>query len=213
MIFEIWKKSGHKDEPTQFNKPEPGEIIIYPVNQRNKMSNITLADKNPSLYEIATDVQHAMTLAETIFADEGEIPADLETQMSSLMISQEKKVDSVCYYLDRKQAEIDVIEAEIQRAKTWIARQQKSIDWLLNVAGKIMTEQNVKSLNGTTMRKLITRVSTQTVVNVDPSELPNEFKRTEIKVSADKTAIKAAISQGFSIPGCETKEVKNFSWK
>lgn len=177
------------------------------------MSNLTLLDKNPSLYEIATDVQHAMALAETIFADEGEIPADLEAQMSSLMISQEKKVDSVCYYLDRKQAEIDVIEAEIQRAKTWIARQQKSIDWLLNVAGKIMTEQNVKSLNGTTMRKLVTRVSTQTVVNVDPSELPNEFKRTEIKVSADKTAIKAAIAQGFSIPGCETKEVKNFSWK
>ena len=57
--------------------------------------------------------------------------------------------------------------------------------------------------------RITSRRSEAVEISCDPAELPENCQRT--KVEPDRTAIKAAIKAGQSVPGCEL--VQRRSWK
>lgn len=108
-------------------------------------------------------------------------------------------------YIKGQEAQIDAIEEEIlrlQAVKTArenrLSRVRKGYaDFLIAVGKrKIETPRGTMSVPAPTL---------STVID-DIDVLPDAYKRTTIKVEADKTSIKQAIQGGRSIPGAHLEE-------
>jgi len=61
--------------------------------------------------------------------------------------------------------------------------------------------------------KFSTRKSKQVEVNIDPNDLPKEFKTVKVTETPDKNAIKKAIEQGQEVTGCRIVENINLQIK
>ena len=115
-------------------------------------------------------------------------------------------------YIKSQEAEVDAIDAEIKRLQaikrareTRLERVRKGYaDFLVAVGQKkIETPRGCMALSA----------PTATTVVDDIDKLPDAYKRTTIKVDADKTAIKQAIQGGHSVPGAHLEEKQSIRIK
>lgn len=152
----------------------------------------------PSLYQIDQEIMNCIDL------ETGEI-IDVE-KLSELQMEREQKIESVALWIKNLKADAAAYKAErdvfTEREKAAKAKAESLSKWLTTV------------LNGEkfSTSKCVVNFRKSEAVEIECEEIiPEDCFR--VKKEVDKTAIKALIKSGESVPGCKVVENLNISIK
>lgn len=166
--------------------------------------------------KLETQIREA---AEQLFSDD---PAEVEAARLELeaLLSDEadtrealaRKADAWCWVIDRARATAAERKAHAQRLRELAAADEAKADRLQDqlVALLLRTEPDATTFE-LPDHKLTSRKSEAVELEAEPIDLPAEFQRVVTRVDPDKTAIKAAIKAGTTVPGAQL--VTRRSWR
>ena len=160
-----------------------------------------------TLYQINNDYYDLISQIELA---EGELTPELE---SALEINKnELEVKSIAYVEVIKQRESfnTRIDDEIKRLQA-IKKQNDNL--ILRLKNNLLNAVNLFGNFEAGFLKFSTRKSKQVEVNIEPNDLPKEFKVVKVTETPDKNAIKKAIEQGQEVTGCRIVENINLQIK
>ena len=139
-------------------------------------------------------------------ADDKSIEPDIKNALQGIYESDvPAAIEDGISYIKNQEAQVDAISAEIKRLQDLkksrenrLARvRQGYTDFLIAVEKKkIETPKGTMTVAAPTFSTVIDSID----------ELPDDYKRTTIKVEADKTAIKQAIQGGHTVKGAHLEE-------
>ena len=161
--------------------------------------------------------------AERLFSED---PADVAAATAELeqLITAEAsnraaltaKADAWCWVIDQLRSQADAQREHSQR----LARMAEQAEH----RAQVMQDQLIRALSHVDpaatrwelpSHKLASRSSTAVEIDPDllPGDLPEQFCRTKTSISADKTAIAAALKAGETVPGCTLTTRRSWSIK
>ena len=139
-------------------------------------------------------------------ADDKSIEPDIKNALAGIYESDvPAAIEDGISYIKNQEAQVDAISAEIKRLQDLkksrenrLARVRKGYtDFLIAVEKKkIETPKGTMTVAAPTFSTVIDSID----------DLPDDYKRTTIKIEADKTAIKQAIQGGRDVPGAHLEE-------
>jgi DNA repair ATPase RecN len=144
------------------------------------------------LYEIANALADESSY---LNQETGEVDVEL---LDKLSVAYDQKVDSICTIIGEYDSEIAYIEQEIARLGEMKKRRQKRIDGLKNYLTFCIADKWSNSRYTVSVR------STQ-AVEADVDKIPDEYKRTTIKVEPDKKKLAESLKVGLVVPGATLK--------
>lgn len=133
-----------------------------------------------------------------------ENPDDLEAinEFNAALIGHSDKIDRCVNYIQHTDMTIEWLKIEKRHIDSQIKKLESGIEKMKARALEVMALTGQKELIGTKGHKFTERLYDS--VNVTNLEaVPEEYKSTEVKITADKNKIKNAIKQGIDIPGIE----------
>jgi DNA repair exonuclease SbcCD ATPase subunit len=149
---------------------------------------------NTTIFEIGNEYQNIISLIEQ---NNGEITDDLHEAYINSRDELNNKAKAYIYVIRNKENLISNIDAEIDRLKEMKKRTENEIDRIKNyLSMAVDTFGNFE----TGLHKISNRIS-KSVEVTDYNQLPKEYLKEKIEISADKTAIKKAIESGVNISG------------
>ena len=156
------------------------------------------------LFDISTRINALVDVLDE--ADDKSIEPDIKNALAGIYESDvPAAIEDGISYIKNQEAQIDAISAEIKRLQDLkksrenrLARVRKGYtDFLVAVEKKkIETPKGTMTVAAPTFSTVIDSID----------DLPDDYKRTTIKVEADKTAIKQAIQGGHSVKGAHLEE-------
>jgi len=147
-----------------------------------------------TIFEIGNEYQNIISLIEQ---NNGEMSDDLHEAYINSRDELNNKAKAYIYVIRNKENLISNIDAEIDRLKEMKKRTENEIDRIKNfLSMAVDTFGNFE----TGLHKISNRIS-KSVEVTDFNQLPKEFIKEKIEISADKTAIKKAIESGVNISG------------
>lgn len=180
-----------------------------------------------SLYALSEDATRLETQireqAELLFSDD---PAEVDAARATLeaLLSDEadtrealqRKADAWCWVIDRARATAAERKAHAKRLAELAAADEAKADRLQD---QLITLLLRSQPDATTIElvdhRLISRRSEAVELDaeVQAFDLPEQFQRIVTRVDPDKTAIKAAIKAGQTVPGAHLVERRSWSIK
>jgi hypothetical protein len=149
---------------------------------------------NTTIFEIGNEYQNIISLIEQ---NNGEMSDDLHEAYINSRDELNNKAKAYIYVIRNKENLISNIDAEIDRLKEMKKRTENEIDRIKNyLSMAVDTFGNFE----TGLHKISNRIS-KSVEVTDYNQLPKEYLKEKIEISADKTAIKKAIESGENISG------------
>jgi DNA repair ATPase RecN len=149
---------------------------------------------NTTIFEIGNEYKNIIALIEQ---NNGEITDDLNEAYINSRDELNNKAKAYIYVIRNKENLISNIDAEIDRLKEMKKRTENEIDRIKNyLSMAVDTFGNFE----TGLHKISNRIS-KSVEITDCNQLPKEYLKEKIEISADKTAIKKAIESGINISG------------
>ena len=147
-----------------------------------------------TIFEIGNEYQNIIALIEQ---NNGEMSDDLHEAYINSRDELNNKAKAYIYVIRNKENLISNIDAEIDRLKEMKKRTENEIDRIKNyLSMAVDTFGNFE----TGLHKISNRIS-KSVEITDCNQLPKEYLKEKIEISADKTAIKKAIESGINISG------------
>lgn len=156
------------------------------------------------LYDISTRINALVDVLDE--ADDKSIEPDIKNALQGIYESDvPAAIEDGISYIKNQEAQVDAISAEIKRLQDLkksrenrLARVRKGYtDFLIAVEKKkIETPKGTMAVAAPTFSTVIDSID----------DLPDDYKRTTIKVEADKTAIKQAIQGGHTVKGAHLEE-------
>ena len=147
-----------------------------------------------TVFEIGNEYQNIISFIEQ---NNGEMSDDLHEAYINSRDELNNKAKAYIYVIRNKENLISNIDAEIDRLKEMKKRTENEIDRIKNfLSMAVDTFGNFE----TGLHKISNRIS-KSVEVTDYNQLPKEFIKEKIEISADKTAIKKAIESGVNISG------------
>jgi uncharacterized coiled-coil DUF342 family protein len=147
-----------------------------------------------TIFEIGNEYQNIIALIEQ---NNGEMSDDLHEAYINSRDELNNKAKAYIYVIRNKENLISNIDAEIDRLKEMKKRTVNEIDRIKNyLSMAVDTFGNFE----TGLHKISNRIS-KSVEITDCNQLPKEYLKEKIEISADKTAIKKAIESGINISG------------
>lgn len=127
-----------------------------------------------------------------------------EDKFNELTMAREQKIEGMCLLIKEKLAMALAITEEINTLKTREERLEKECDRIKELIGYCLNGEKFE----TSKVKCSWRKSESVNIS-DESIIPQDYIKTKITTTPDKTAIKAAIKEGTIIPGAELVEKLN----
>ena len=156
------------------------------------------------LFDISTRINALVDVLDD--ADDKSIEPDIKNALQGIYESDvPAAIEDGISYIKNQEAQVDAISAEIKRLQDLkksrenrLARVRKGYtDFLIAVEKKkIETPKGTMTVAAPTFSTVIDSID----------DLPDDYKRTTIKVEADKTAIKQAIQGGHTVKGAHLEE-------
>ena len=147
-----------------------------------------------TIFEIGNEYQNIIALIEQ---NNGEMSDDLHEAYINSREELNNKAKAYIYVIRNKENLISNIDAEIDRLKEMKKRTENEIDRIKNyLSMAVDTFGNFE----TGLHKISNRIS-KSVDIINLEELPKQFIKDKIEISADKNAIKKAIESGENISG------------
>jgi seryl-tRNA synthetase len=158
------------------------------------------------LYSIDYEIQKCIeAMFDTVNEETGEVEPGTIVYLSALKEERNKKLDNIGAYIKNEESDVEAIKREIEKLKARQTVKENHIKRLKDYVGESMQAMNEEKFESP--RVAFSFRKSEPVVISDESAIPDEYKKTKIEVSPDKTAIKKAIKEGAIIPGAslETK--------
>lgn len=151
---------------------------------------------NITLYQAAQEVRE---LLEQIDPETGELPEGFE-QARAIVAT---KAQAVAAFILENNAQADMVEAHAKALLDRVKTARKRTDWLKEYLRSHMAAAGVLSIkadDGTFSAKL--EIGRDESVEIyEPESIPEDYMREVVKVEPDKTLIKKAIKDKFTVPG------------
>lgn len=159
--------------------------------------------------------------AELLFSDDPDETAAAIAQLEALIAFEsgnrralESKADAWCWVIDHMRAQANARAAHAQRlaelAKGAAHQADVLQDRLIQSLQKVAPDETSWELPE---HKITSRRSQAVEVAVEVVDLPEEFQRVKTAISADKTALAAALKGGAQIKGVALVERRSWSIK
>jgi hypothetical protein len=159
--------------------------------------------------------------AELLFSDDAAEAAAATAELEALIAFEsgnrralESKADAWCWVIDHMRAQADARAAHAQRLKDLATSAQQQADALqerlIAALQKVAPDETRWELPE---HKIISRRSQAVELTAEAMDLPEQFQRVKTTVSADKTALAAALKGGAQIEGCSLVERRSWSIK
>jgi hypothetical protein len=159
--------------------------------------------KNPSLVDLHNELQ---MVSEDIIRMGGELTPETEKEL-------EQALEELCRKTDGYGAVIKQLESKAafwkdQKKECEVSQKtiENAIERLKSRMKYVLSQTEGEALQGEFYRFFLAKTAPSMDVNV--ALLPGQYKKTELVVSPDKTAIKAAMDRGETIPGVTMIETK-----
>jgi archaellum component FlaC len=147
-----------------------------------------------TIFEIGNEYQNIIALIEQ---NNGEMSDDLHEAYINSRDELNNKAKAYIYVIKNKENLISNIDAEIDRLKEMKKRTENEINRIKNyLSMAVDTFGNFE----TGLHKISNRIS-KSVDIINLEELPKQFIKEKVELSADKTAIKKAMESGINISG------------
>jgi hypothetical protein len=129
----------------------------------------------------------------------------LEDALESIEYSFQDKAESIIKLWRSKLAERDIIKSEIHRLQQRADKLDKDANWLHGYVEREMLNANITEIKSP-LFKIALGLNPERVEVLNQSIIPDQYLRSNITIAADKVAIKEAIKNGESVPGCELRQ-------
>lgn len=176
-----------------------------------------------NLFEISGELERTLRELETYCNDNqtDELPDELAER---LVINQDEladKLDAYYHVITQIKAEREALKAYkktiVERVGAKDKALQSNIERLSNLMMVAVDKFGEERKNGNKFFKLptvsVNLTASKAVKVVDEELLPNEFIKTKITESVDKTAIKEKFKAGGVVPGAEMEEGWNIGFR
>lgn len=161
-----------------------------------------------SLYNIELEY---LTIRDQLIENGGELTPEIE---ASLVINEQNlttKGTNYGFVIKDLEAEISVIDSEIERLKKLKESRNNAIERLENNIKTAMTIYGLEEIKSPVLKINFRNSESVEVVNIDL--LDKEYTTTKTTISADKAKIKQAIKDGKTVIGAVIKQNKNLQIK
>ncbi len=159
--------------------------------------------------------------AELLFSDDADEVAAATADLEALIAFEsgnrralDAKADAWCWVIDHMRAQADARAAHAQRLKDLATSAQQQADALqerlIAALQKVAPDETRWELPE---HKITSRRSQAVELTAEAMDLPEQFQRVKTTVSADKTALAAALKGGAQIEGCSLVERRSWSIK
>ena len=159
--------------------------------------------------------------AELLFSDDPDEAAAATAELEALIAFEsgnrralESKADSLCWVIDHMRAQADARAAHAQRLKDLATSAQQQADALqerlIAALQKVAPDETRWELPE---HKITSRKSTAVDLACSAWTLPEQFQRLKTTITADKTALAAALKGGAQIEGAALVERRSWSIK
>lgn len=148
-----------------------------------------------SLFNITAEAQQ---LASALI--EGELSEELE---NALVINQneiQEKAINYGYAIKSIEADIETIDAEIERLKALKTSRTNAIERMKQAVLDALTIYGIEKVTSPTLN-LSVRLNPEAVEIVNEYQVPDIYRKEKVTVTIDKTTIKEDIKSGFGVPG------------
>jgi len=132
--------------------------------------------------------------------NEGEIPAELEQQFVTCETDIPEKVEQWAFVMKGFENEAEFLDAEAKKLTERARKYKQHYEYMKLRLKMIMTESNMKVLNGT-MTKFSIRPTRPALKIIDQDSIPNEYIDEKMEFVPNKERILEAIKAGTEIPG------------
>ena len=149
--------------------------------------------------------------AELLFSDDPSEVAQATAELEELITTEsgnrrqvEAKADAWCWVIDSLRAQAATRAAHAQRLKDLAAAAERQAEVLQDRLIQALQRVDPDSTRWELPEhKLVSRFTSSVVLDpdVEPSDLPEAFRRIKVSCTADKTAIAAALKTGTQIEG------------
>ena len=182
------------------------------------------AKQNASLFALSSEAcilqGRIDSTAERLFSDDPAEVADATQALEALITAEagnrqalERKADAWCWLIDDLRARAAAQKEHAQRLADMAAASAERADVLQGRLVAALQRVDADATKWTLPEhKLTSRASTAVELDPDlqPFDLPERFQRVKTTISADKTAIGAALKAGDTVPGAQL--VNRRSW-
>jgi hypothetical protein len=176
----------------------------------------TLFDLTGEALRLQRQIDDAAT---DLFSDDPEVVAAATATLESLICAEtdnrkevERKADAWCWVIDQLRARSDARKARAIALDGLAADDNQQAETLQDRLIQALQKVDPDSAKWELPEHKITSRRSQAVeLTAEIIDLPEEFQRTKTTISADKTAIAAALKQGQQIEGAALIERR--SWK
>lgn len=185
------------------------------------------ARRNASLFGLSAEAtllaSQIDATAERLFSDDPEEVAAAQQALEQLITAEadnrtalEIKADTWCWLIDELRANAATRKAHAKRLEELADEAEHRAD-ILQSRLVLALQQINPDATGWELpeHKLTSRKSTAVELDPDllPADLPEQFQRVRTSVTADRTALAAALKAGQSVPGAHLVERRNWSIK
>ena len=159
--------------------------------------------------------------AELLFSDDPDEAAEATAKLKALIAFEsgnrralESKADAWCWVIDHMRAQAEVRAAHAQRLKDLATSAEQQADALqerlIAALQKVAPDETRWELPE---HKITSRKSTAVDLACSAWTLPEQFQRVKTTITADKTALAAALKGGAQIEGAALVERRSWSIK
>jgi hypothetical protein len=153
-----------------------------------------------SLFEIQSEYEVLLSTLEQA----GNLPPEQQAELIELLSINEAefkgKAEAYAITIRAKQARASELKAEAKRLSDWAKTEENLAERLTERILSAMQHQGLAKAE-TEHYRFGLRNSVAVDLDIEPDALPEGYKRVKTVIEADKTAIKAALERGESIPG------------
>lgn len=152
-----------------------------------------------NLYEISKETQAKIELLGQMLLDGKEPTNDFVGELLDLQGDLNAKLVNYGFVVKQEQANIDSLQAEIDRLTRLKKSRQGTVDLLKSRMQTAMTDNNLTKIDDPILPIRLQNNPKSVRLDIDPIHLPQEFQK--VAITADKTAIKKAIESGQEVKG------------
>lgn len=145
------------------------------------------------LYEISNE------LAAILGDADDEISDDVAERLSSLELALETKVENILQARQGILADAEAIKKESERLKARADSLTRKSEWLKGYVLSALQQTGVKKVSTVTFTATVAN-SPMSVKFDEGRDIPDEYRREEIKVTLDKKAVLEAFKSGKTLP-------------
>ena len=169
--------------------------------------------KDLTLYEIDKAIEMALAnaLEESIDPETGEILQGGFEELEQLSEARELKLENIGAYIKNLSAQVTMLKTEEDNLKERRQATEKKIERLKGYVSNSLINANQSKFESPKVAFSFRKSTKVEVVNLDL--VPEEYIKTEIKKSADKTAIGRLLKADQAVPGCELITSQNLQIK